>query len=289
LAFTINPACFRLEAVRRDGFSILEKDTAMKTIAINSIKGGTGKSTLSVLFIDALVNAGFRCLVIDADACNHSLSFYFYDSEYLESGSRKTIFDLFMGEKARNCVTEIKENLDLICGDVRLNEFRSTDSLKRLKRALQGAGGLKPDYDFCVIDTSPTYDNITGNVLTASDILLIPIQQDIFSYQALKYQFEKLADLELADLDTHIIFNQFERPLTENKSAYRNRITNLFLEDETFKPFINPSRLSRNSVFRKYINRRNYRLDDKGETQKGYEEIKKLIHSVLGIGIKEAV
>jgi chromosome partitioning protein len=85
----------------------------------------------------------------------------------------KTIFDLFLGTKAEDCIIKIQDNLALIRGDVRLNEFRSTDSLKRLKRALQGLV-----YDFCIIDTSPTYDNIIGNVLMASDILLIPIQQD---------------------------------------------------------------------------------------------------------------
>jgi chromosome partitioning protein len=275
---------FPLGSRLRGRLFILEKEIEMKTIAFNSIKGGTGKSTLAVLFINALIKSGFRCLVIDADASNNSLSFYFNDSEHLESGNRKTVFNLFMGEKARNCVTGIKGNLDLICGDVRLNEFRSTDSLKRLRRSLG-----EVDYDFTVIDTSPTYDNITGNVLTTSDILLIPIQQDIFSYQALKYQFEKLADLELENLDTHIVFNQFERPLTDNQDAYRNQITNLFLEDETFKPFINPNRLSRSSVFRKYTNKRNYRFDGKAETQKGYEEIRNLIYSVLEIGITGAV
>jgi chromosome partitioning protein len=254
----------------------------MKTIAINSIKGGTGKSTISVLFINALVNAGFRCLVIDADASNNSLSFYLNDRETIDSGQSKSIFNLFMGEKAGDCVTRINEKLDLIRGDVRLNEFRSTDSLKRLKRALEGT-----DYDYCVIDTSPTYDNIIGNVLAASDILLIPVQQDLFSYQALRYQFEKLADLELAHLDTHIVFNQFEKPLTDNQSAYRNQITNLFLEDETFKPFINPNRISRSSAFRKYINKRNYRIDDKAETQKAFGEIKALLLSVLGIDTGE--
>jgi chromosome partitioning protein len=255
----------------------------MKTIAINSIKGGTGKSTLSVLFVNALSGAKYRCLVIDADASNNSLSFYFDDSASLEVSRRKTIFDLFLGTKVTDCVTKIRNNLDLIRGDVRLNEFRSTDSLKRLKRALQGL-----DYDFCIIDTSPTYDNIIGNVLTASDILLIPIQQDIFSYQALKYHFEKLADLELDTLDTHIVFNQFEKPMTDNQSAYRNQITNMFLDDDVFKPFINPNHLSRSSMFRKYINKRNYRLDDKAETHKGYEEVRNLIQSILGITIEEA-
>jgi len=149
---------------------------------------------------------------------------------------------------------------------------------------LQGA-----DYDYAVIDTSPTYDNIIGNVLTASDVLLIPIQQDIFSYQALKYQFEKLADLELDGLDTHVVFNRFEKLLTENQSAYRNQITGLFIDDETFKPFINPNRLSKSSVFRKYINRRNYRIDGRIETANAFGEIKSLIQSILGIKIKGAV
>jgi chromosome partitioning protein len=256
----------------------------MKTIAVNSIKGGTGKSTLCVLLIKAITNAGYRCLVIDADASNNSLSFFLSDDESSAIEQRKTIFNLFFGDSVAECTVKVNEKISLVAGDVRLNEFRSTDSLKRLKRALQGA-----DYDFCVIDTSPAYDNITGNVLTASDALLIPVQQDIFSYQALKYQFGKLSALELDHLDTHIIFNQFEKPLTDNKSAYRNQITNLFLEDEAFKPFINSNRLSRSSVFRKYINRRRYRIDGRDETRKSYGEIKNLIQSVLGVSIREAL
>jgi len=256
----------------------------MKTIAINSIKGGTGKSTLAILLIKALTGAGFRCLVMDADSSNHSLSFFLSDHETVNPVQDKTIFHLFMGEPIKDCIKPVNENLDLVSGDVRLNEFRSTDSLKRLKRSLQ-----EVDYDFVIIDTSPTYDNIIGNVLTASDYLLIPIQQDLFSYQALRYQFDKLADLELSSLDTHIIFNQFERPLTENQNAYRNQITNLFLEDETFKPFINPNRISRFSAYRKYINKRNYRIKEKGGTSKAHEEIKSLIQSVLGITIKEGL
>jgi chromosome partitioning protein len=252
----------------------------MKTIAINSIKGGTGKSTMTTLFINALTKAGYKCLVLDTDSSNNSLSFFLTDGEISQN---KGIFDLFMGAKAEECITPINDHLDLIRGDVRLNEFRSTDSLKRLKKALSG---LK--YDFCLIDTAPTYDNIIGNVLTASDVLLIPVQQDIFSYQAVKYQFEKLIDLEL-DLDTHIIFNQFDKPLTDNPNTYRNQITNMFLNDGAFNAFINPCHISRSSVFRKFINGQNYKLTDKAETRKAYEEVKALIKSILHIDIKEVI
>jgi len=256
----------------------------MKTITINSIKGGTGKSTLAVLIINALTKAGFRCLCIDADASNHSLSFHLSDRNLYELHKNKTIFNLFMGEPLKECITYINDKLDLISGDVRLNEFRSTDSMKRIKRILQNA-----DYDFTIIDTSPTYDNIVGNVLTASDILLIPIQQDLFSYQALIYQYDKLSELELNNLDTHIIFNQFEKPLSKNKDTYRNQITNLFLEDNALKPFINPNPISKSSVYKKYINKRNYRIDGRTETQKAYEEVKSLIQSVLSVSITEVL
>jgi chromosome partitioning protein len=115
----------------------------MKTIAFNSVKGGTGKSTLSALFIKTLAQSGFRCLAIDADASNHSLSLLLYDHGQGNARNGNTVFRLFMDGTVKDCASRIDDNLDLISGDVRLNEFRSTDSLKRLKRILQDAG-----YDF---------------------------------------------------------------------------------------------------------------------------------------------
>jgi ParB family chromosome partitioning protein len=43
----------------------------MKTIAINSTKGGTGKSTIAALLVNMLVKAGFRHLASNADASKH--------------------------------------------------------------------------------------------------------------------------------------------------------------------------------------------------------------------------
>jgi chromosome partitioning protein len=227
---------------------------------------------------------GYKVLVIDADSSNSSTSYYFDEGIPFEEIARKSVFHVFMGGKVADNVIHTKFGVDLLHGDVRLNEFRSTDSLKRLKRALQGL-----DYNFAIADTSPNYDNIVCNVLTASDILLVPIQQDMFSYQALSYQFSKLEDLELDSLDIQVVFNMFLAPMNDNEDTYRNQITNLFLKDEIFSHFINPNRLSRNSVFRKYINNRNYEINSRAETRKAFEEVKGLIHSVLGIIVQEAV
>ncbi|GHV74721.1 hypothetical protein AGMMS49940_20230 [Spirochaetia bacterium] len=64
----------------------------MKTIAINSTKGGTGKSTLSVIFANALVNAGYKCLVIDTDASNSSASYYLDEGGSLRNGKGTEYF-----------------------------------------------------------------------------------------------------------------------------------------------------------------------------------------------------
>ena len=75
----------------------------MKTIIFNSTKGGTGKSTLSIITLNALAGAGYKCLAIDTDMINHSLSFYFNRGISFESIYEKNIFHVFTG-------SSIKEN-----------------------------------------------------------------------------------------------------------------------------------------------------------------------------------
>jgi chromosome partitioning protein len=254
----------------------------MKTITVNSTKGGTGKSTLSVILVNALSGAGYKCLAVDADMINHSLSFYYNSGIDFRTILDKNIFKVFTGAKITENVIAINEHIDLLHSDVRLTDFRSTDSFKRFKRALEGL-----DYDFVIIDTAPTYDNVIVNILMASDMLIIPIQQDIFNYQSVKYLFDKIGDLELSDIDTFLIFNQYDKPRTDNKSVFSNQITDLFLEDPLFKNFISPCRLSKSNNIRKYINSQSFRITSRLETQKQYNEIKNLVQSVTGVTVKE--
>ncbi|WP_413906949.1 ParA family protein, partial [Candidatus Endomicrobiellum trichonymphae] len=159
----------------------------MKTIAVNSTKGGTGKSTLSILLLNALTGAGYKCLAIDTDMINHSLSFYYNSGILPEEIFKKNVFKVFSGEEIKDNTFTINDNLDLLHADVRLTDYRSTESFKKLKKAMEG---LK--YDFTIIDTAPTFDNITVNVFSTSDILLVPINLDIFNYQSVQYLFDKL-------------------------------------------------------------------------------------------------
>jgi chromosome partitioning protein len=253
----------------------------MKTITLNSIKGGTGKSTLSIVLVNALSRAGYRCLAIDTDMSNHSLSFYFNGSIPYETIFEKNIFKVFTGAPVTQNVLPINAHLDLLHADIRMSTLRSIGSFKLLKKALAGL-----PYDYVIIDTAPTFDNIIINVLTASDVLVIPVQQDVFSYQSIKYLFQELSELDLPMLDTQIILNQYEKPRTDNKEAYSNQLINLFAQDAILAPFINTTRISKSGVMKKYINGQNYHLNARSETRKLYDELVTLIRSLTGVAIE---
>ena len=250
----------------------------MKTISFNATKGGTGKSTLSIITLNALTASGYKCLAIDTDMINHSLSFYYNDGIPFDTIREKNIFKVFTGESIADNIIPINDRLDLLHADVRLSDFRSMDNFKRLKKQIQTLTG----YDFVVIDTAPTFDNIIVNVFTASDYLIIPTIPDVFNYQSVKYLFGKLADLELSGLDTHVVFNQYDKPRTDNKDTFTNQVIDLFRQDAGISPFIGTS-ISRSPVIKKYINDRGYRINERRETAKQYAEIKDFIAGTLSI------
>lgn len=252
----------------------------MKTISFNSTKGGVGKSSLAIITLNALTTSGYKCLAIDTDMINHSLSFYFNAGIPYETIKKKNVFKAFAGEGIQDNIISINDRLDLLHGDVRLSDFRSIDNFKRLKKQIQELTG----YDYIIIDSAPTYDNITVNVFNASDYLIIPVIPDIFNYQSVKYLFEKLTDLELSDLDTNIIFNQYEKPRTDNPDTFTNQVIDLFKQDAELSPFIGTS-ISRSPVIKKYINDREYRINERRETAKPYSEIKDFIAGTLSISL----
>lgn len=250
----------------------------MKTITFNASKGGTGKSTLSIITLNALTGAGYKCLAVDTDMINHSLSFYFNTGIPFEKIQVKNLFKVFAGGSVQDNVLKINDRLDLLHADVRLSDFRSIETFKRLKKALTGL-----EYDYAVIDTAPTFDNLTANVLTASDTLIIPTIPDVFNLQSVKYLLGKLADLELKGLDIHVLFNQYEKPRTENKGTYSNQIIELFTLDNSIKPFISPVRISKSNVIKKYVNDKEYRINTRRETAKQFDEIKSLLKIIAGM------
>lgn len=154
---------------------------APTNIAIVNQKGGTGKTTTTVNLGSALAQLGKRVLLIDLDT-QGSLTYYLGIKDYTG-----TLSDVLLGRKRLHDVLIHKEGMDIAPTSVELAdaELALAGKSRRehtLKELLEEQA---QEYDFVLIDSSPSLSVLTVNALTAADYTLIPILLKVLSVQGL--------------------------------------------------------------------------------------------------------
>ena len=156
-----------------------------KIIALANQKGGVGKTTTAINLSAALAGDGKRVLLVDADPQANASSGLGVDIR--EQGS--SIYEcLVNGIDPREAITETEvENLHLIPSHIDLvgaeiEMLNMPDREQLLKRVLQQ---VKGDYDYILIDCSPSLGLITVNALTAADSVIIPVQCEFFALEGI--------------------------------------------------------------------------------------------------------
>lgn len=153
------------------------KAVAPRRIAVFNHKGGTGKTTTAVSIAAGLAAKGKRVLLVDTDAQgNVSVS--------LGAGSERSLYHvLVMGLRVADTVKEVRPNLDLLPS----NETLAAAELYlagRQNRDRVLADRLSPaagDYDYVVLDCSPSLSLMNQNALVFADSVLVPVACDYLS------------------------------------------------------------------------------------------------------------
>jgi chromosome partitioning protein len=168
----------------------------MNSMAVFSLKGGTGKTTLSASLGWILAEEGCRILMIDMDPQGH-LSHFF---QVRAQRDQPTLFDVLIADRPlpEAVVATANPNLAILpAGEetLHLNEALIARPWRewKLKDALEAAQPLS--YDLVLIDVGGNLSLVTYNALLAARVLLIPVLPDLFSYLSLKTLFAFLQEL----------------------------------------------------------------------------------------------
>lgn len=182
----------------------------MKTICFSSLKGGSGKSSLSVLAAERLQRLGKRVLCLDLDIQN-SLSYQFTKGMtqiHLEKNAWQGLLDGRFAPHIQNA----GRGPDFIISDLRLLDLQEKITPRSVPHALSGLGDL---YDFLIIDSAPTYNTLVASAYCASDTLVIPVELSLFDVKSLHFLFAKLRDLSLGRLSVTVLVNKADAPGTD--------------------------------------------------------------------------
>jgi chromosome partitioning protein len=156
-----------------------------KIIAIANQKGGVGKTTTAINLAASLAALEHRTLIVDADPQANSTSGIGIDPKEVEHSIYECMVDGVLAADA--IISTDIEYLDLLPSHIDLvgAEVEMVNAEQREEKMRTALTPILENYEFIIIDCSPSLGLITINALTAADSVLIPVQCEYFALEGL--------------------------------------------------------------------------------------------------------